>query len=80
MSIIFGNGKDNSNGSNFDLDTDLSTLNSKLVDETINSCSSNTLDSSVSKTIHCGSNLSTPQISEEYVKVKKTLRKSWMNN
>ena len=24
---MFGNGKDNSNGSNFDLDTDLSTLN-----------------------------------------------------
>ena len=79
-SIIFGNGKDNSNGSNFDLDTDLSTLNSKLVNENINSCSSNILDSSVSKTINCGSNLSTPQISEEYVKVKKTLRKSWMNN
>ena len=35
----FGNGKDNSNGSSFDLDTDLSTLNSKLVDETISSCS-----------------------------------------
>ena len=61
-----GNGKENSNGSNLDLDTDLSTLNSKLVDETINSCSSNILDSSVSKTINCGSNLSTPQISEEY--------------
>ena len=61
-----GNGKENSNGSNLDLDTDLSTLNSKLVDETINSCSSNILDSSVSKTINRGSNLSTPQISEEY--------------
>ena len=47
-SKIFGNGKGNSNGKNFDLDTDLSTLNSKLVDETINSCSSNILDSSVS--------------------------------
>ena len=44
------------NGSNFDLDTDLLTLNSKLVDETTNSCS-NILDSSVSKIIHCGSNL-----------------------
>ena len=43
MRKIFGNGKDNSNGSNFDLDTDLSTLNLKLVDETINSCS-NILD------------------------------------
>ena len=63
-SKIFGNGKDNSNGSNFDLDTDLSTLNSKLVDETFNSCS-NILDSSVSKIINCGSNLSTPPISEE---------------
>ena len=70
-SKIFGNGKDNSNGSNFDLDTDLSTLNSKLVDETINSYSSNILDSSVSKTINCGSNLSTPQISEEYDQKKK---------
>ena len=64
-SKIFGNGKDNINGSNFDFDTDLSTLNSKLVDETINSCS-NILDSLDSKTINCGSNLSTSQISEEY--------------
>ena len=74
-SKIFGNGKDNSNGSNFNLDTDLWTLNSKLVNETINSCS-NILASSVSKTINCGLNLSTPQISEEYDKrknVKKTL-------
>ena len=39
-SKIFGNGKDNSKGSsNFDLETDLSTLNSKMFDETINSCS-----------------------------------------
>ena len=37
MSNIFGHKKDNSNGNDFDLDTDLSTLNSKLVDETINS-------------------------------------------
>ena len=64
-SKIFGNSKDNSNGSNFNFDTDLSTLNLKLVDETINSCS-NIRDSSVSKTMDCGSNLSTPQISEKY--------------
>ena len=55
-SKIFGNGKDNSDGSDFNLDTDLSTLNSKSVDKTMNSCS-NILDSSVSKTINCGSNL-----------------------
>ena len=61
----FCNGKDNSNGSNFGLDTDLSTLNSKLVDENINSCI-NILDLSVSKAINSGSNLSTPQIREEY--------------
>ena len=30
-SKIFGNGKDNSKSSNFDLDNDLSTMNSKLV-------------------------------------------------
>ena len=48
-------------------------MNSKLVDETINSCS-NILDSSVSKTINCGSNLSTPQISEEYDQ-KKNIKK-----
>ena len=50
-------------------------MNSKLVDETINSCSSNTLDSSGSKTINCGSNLSAHQISEEYDQknVKKKL-------
>ena len=47
-SKILGNGKDNSNGNNFDHDADLSTLNSKLLDETINFCS-NTLNSSVSK-------------------------------
>ena len=52
-SKIFGNGKDSSKGSNFDLDTDLSTLNSKLVDKTINSCS-NILNSSVSETVNCG--------------------------
>ena len=54
-SKIFGNGKNNSKGSNFDLDTDLPTLNSKLVDETINSCI-NILNSSVSETVNCGSN------------------------
>ena len=43
-SKLFGNGKDNSNGSNFDLDIDLSTLNSELVNEIINSCT-NILDS-----------------------------------
>ena len=32
-SKIFGNGKNNSKGSNFDLDTDLPTLNSKLVEK-----------------------------------------------
>ena len=50
-------------------------MNSKLVDETINSCSSNILDSSVSKTINCGSNLSTPQISEEYGQEKNVKKK-----
>ena len=73
-SKIFGNGKDNSKGSNFDLDTDLSTLNSKLVDETINSCS-NIINSSVSETVNCGSNLSTPQISEEYDQRKNVKKK-----
>ena len=73
-SKIFGNGKDNSKGSNFDLDTDLSTLNSKLVDETINSCS-NILNSSASETVSCGSNLSTPQISEEYDQRKNVKKK-----
>ena len=67
-SKIFGNSKDNSKGSNFDLDTDLSTLNSKLVDEYI-------LNSSVSETVSCGSNLSTPQISEEYDQRKNVKKK-----
>ena len=71
---MFGNGKGNSNGSNFDFDTDLSTLNSKLVDETVNSCS-NILDLSVSKTVNCGSNLSTPQISEESDQRKNVKKK-----
>ena len=73
-SKIFGSGKDNSKVSNFDLDNDLSTLNSKLVDETINSCS-NILNSSVSKTVNCGSNLSTPQINEEYDQRKNVKKK-----
>ena len=73
-SKIFGNSKDNRKGSNFDLNTRLSTLNSKLVDETINSCS-NIFNSSVSKTINCGLNLSTPQISEEYDQRKNVKKK-----
>ena len=73
-SKIFGNDKNNNKGSNFDLDTELSTLNSKLVDETINSCS-NILNSSVSETVNCGSNLSTPQISEEYDQRKNVKKK-----
>ena len=72
-SKIFGNGKGNSNGSNLDLDTDLSTLNWKLFDETINFCS-NTLNSSVSKPINSESNLSTTQISEEYDQRKNVKR------
>ena len=74
MSKIFGNGKDKTKGSNFNLDTDLSTLNSKLVDETISSCS-NILNSSVSEIINCGSNLSTPQISEEFHQRKNVEKK-----
>ena len=73
-SKIFGNDKDNSKGINFDLDTNQSALNSKLVDETINSCS-NILNSSVSETVNCGSNLSTPQISEEYDQRKNVKKK-----
>ena len=76
-SKIFGNGKDNSNGSNFDLDTDLSTLNSKLVDETINSCS-NILYSSVNKTINCGSNIyqHLKLVKDTIKKKKKTKQKN----
>ena len=73
-SKIFGNGKDSGKGKNFDLDTDLSTLNSKLVEETINFCS-NILDSSASKTVNSGSNRLIPQISEEYNKRKKIKKK-----
>ena len=49
-------------------------MNSKLVDETINP-HSNILDASVSKTVICGSNLSTPQISEEYDQRKNVKKK-----
>ena len=49
-------------------------MNSKLIDETINSCC-NILDSSVSKAINCGSNLSTPQINEEYDQRKNVKKK-----
>ena len=45
-------------------------MNSKLVDETIN-----ILNSSVSKTVNCESNLSTPQISEEYDQRKNVKKK-----
>ena len=68
------NKKNLNNGRNFDLDTDLSTFNSKLVYETINSCS-NILDSSASKTINCGSNPSTPRIREEYDQRKNVKKK-----
>ena len=54
VSKICGNRKENSNGSIFNLDTDLLALNSRLVDETIISCS-NIQDSSVSYTINCES-------------------------
>ena len=74
ISKIFSNGKDNSKYRNFDLDTNLSTLNSKLTDETVNS-NSNILNSSVSETVNCGSNLSTPQISEEYDQRKNVKKK-----
>ena len=49
-------------------------MNSKLVDETINSCS-NILNSSVTETVNCGSNLSIPQISEEYNQRKNVKKK-----
>ena len=73
-SKIFGSGKDSSKGSNVDLDTDLSTFNSRLVDEIINSCS-NILDSPVGETINCGLNLSKPQINKEYNQRKIVKRK-----
>ena len=73
-SKIFGNDKDNSKGINLDLDTNQSALNSKLVDETINSCSS-ILNSSVNETENYGSNLLTHQISEEYDQRKNVKKK-----
>ena len=73
-SKILGNGRNNSNGSNFDLDTDLSTLNSKLVDESIYS-GRYILDSSVSKTINCKSNLLTPEIIERCDRKKNVKKK-----
>ena len=73
-SKIFGIDKDKSKVINFDLDTNQSTLNSKLVDETINSCS-NILNSSVSETVNYGSNLSTHRISEEYDQRKNVRKK-----
>ena len=45
-----------------------------MVDETINSCS-NILNLSVIETVNCGSNLSTPQISEEYDQRKNVKNK-----
>lgn len=59
-SKIFGNNKDNS-GSNFDLDADPSTFNSKLADEIIDACS-NIFDSSISKTTRCWENLSARKV------------------
>ena len=73
-SKILGYGRNNSNGSNFDLDTDLSTLNSKLVDESIYS-GRYILDSSVSKTINCKSNLLTPEIIERCDRKKNVKKK-----
>ena len=73
-SKIFGNDKDNSKGRNLDLDTELCTLNSKLVDETINSCS-NILNLVISKIVNCGSNRWTHQISEEYDHRKNVKKK-----
>ena len=67
---IFGNVKDNSHASN----TDLSTLNSIAVDETINSCG-NILDSLIAKTVNCISNLSTTEISEKYDQRKNVKKK-----
>ena len=73
-SKLFDNRKDKSSGNDFHLDNGLSTLNSKFVDETVNSCS-NILVSSVSKATDCRSNLSTPQISEEYDQIKNIQKK-----
>ena len=71
---ICGNRKENSNGSIFDLDTDLLALNSRLVDETIISCS-NIQDSSVSYTINCESIYQHLKLVKNKIKCR-TLRKS----
>ena len=71
---ICGNRKENSNGSIFDLDTDLLALNSRLVDETIISCS-NILDSSVSYAINCESIYQHLKLVKNKIKCK-TFRKS----
>ena len=53
-SKIFGKNKDNINGNKFNLDFYVSTISSRLVDGTIDSCSCIS-DSSVSQTIgNCG--------------------------
>ena len=74
VSKICGNRKENSNGSIFNLDTDLLALNSRLVDETIISCS-NILDSSVSYTINCESIYQHLKLVKNKIKCR-TLRKS----
>ena len=74
VSKICGNRKENSNGSIFNLDTDLLALNSRLVDETIISCS-NIQDSSVSYTINCESIYQHLKLVKNKIKCR-TLRKS----
>ena len=63
-SKVFTNNKDNNNSNDVDLDFDLSTFNSKLVDEFIDTCSS-ILNSTESEAVVCRSNLSTPHRSEK---------------
>ena len=74
VSKICGNRKENSNGSIFNLDTDLLALNSRLVDETIISCS-NIQDSSVTYTINCESIYQHLKLVKNKIKCR-TLRKS----
>ena len=74
VSKICGNRKENSNGSIFNLDTDLLALNSRLVDETIIS-GSNIQDSSVSYTINCESIYQHLKLVKNKIKCR-TLRKS----
>ena len=74
VSKICGNRKENSNGSIFNLDTDLLALNSRLVDETIISYS-NIQDSSVSYTINCESIYQHLKLVKNKIKCR-TLRKS----